>query len=190
MTVTQVPQAGSANSAAKRYARAFYDYASECGDVAPVLSQIQALRAALATSKDLRSFLKDVRLDQGRIERTLDALVQKLGLDDALRRLIGVLAHNRRLPLLSAVLDAVVLHDLAHRGETIAEVCSAQPLSEAQLAQARDGLAEAGYHHVTLHQKTDPALIGGLTVRIGSTVFDTSIAGRLTRLQNAMKGAA
>nr|WP_294916055.1 ATP synthase F1 subunit delta [uncultured Neokomagataea sp.] len=189
-TVTQVPQMGAVNGAAGRYARAFYDYVSEQGGLAEVVPQVRALRDALGASDDLRAFLNDVRIDQKGADRVVGALVERFGLSDAIRRLVGVVSQNGRLALLGDVLDGVLAYDAALRGESVAEIRSAQPLSDAQRVQLQVRLAEAGYSRVALVEQVDPALIGGMTVRVGSTLFDTSIAGRLTRLQNAMKGAA
>ncbi len=190
VTVTQVPQVGHTGGLAQRYARALYDLASEQGNLSDVLGEVKALRAAIAESDDLRKFLADARMDIHQGRTVSNVLMSKLGFGDVLRRFVGVIADNRRLPDLASILDGVLALDSALRGEVVAEVRSAQPLTDMQRSQLQARLAEAGYSRVSMTERTDAALLGGMTVRIGSTVFDTSIAGRLTRLQNAMKGAA
>ncbi|MBS1065701.1 ATP synthase F1 subunit delta [Gluconobacter kondonii] len=190
MTVTQVPQVGQTGGLAQRYARALYDLASEQGNLPDVLGEVKALRTAISESDDLRKFLADARLDIRQGQTVSNVLMSKLGFGDVLRRFVGVIAENRRLPDLASILDGVLALDAALRGEVVAEVRSAQPLNDTQRSQLQARLAEAGYSRVSMTEHTDATLLGGMTVRIGSTLFDTSIAGRLTRLQNAMKGAA
>ncbi|EHH66976.1 ATP synthase delta chain [Gluconobacter morbifer G707] len=190
VTVTQVPQIGHTEGVAQRYARALYDYASEQASLSDVLKEVRGLRDAISQSDDLRKFLADARLDIRRSREVASALVTKLGFGDVLCRFVGVVAENLRLGDLATILDGVLALDARLRGEVPAEVISAQPLTDMQRSQLQARLAEAGYSRVSLTERTDASLIGGMTVRVGSTLFDTSIAGRLTRLQNAMKGAA
>ncbi|MBS1063578.1 ATP synthase F1 subunit delta [Gluconobacter wancherniae] len=190
MTVTQEPQIRPVSGVAQRYARALYDYASEQGAISDVLRQVRGLREAIGQSADLRVFLRDARLDERRSAEVAGALMEKLGFGDALRRFVGVIASNRRLSELASILDGVIALDATLRGEVVAEIRSTQPLTDMQRSQLQGRLAEAGYSRVSMIERTDTSLIGGMTVRVGSTLFDTSIAGRLTRLQNAMKGAA
>nr|WP_249193737.1 ATP synthase F1 subunit delta [Gluconobacter wancherniae] len=190
VTVTQEPQIRPVSGVAQRYARALYDYASEQGAISDVLRQVRGLREAIGQSADLRVFLRDARLDERRSAEVAGALMEKLGFGDALRRFVGVIASNRRLSELASILDGVIALDATLRGEVVAEIRSTQPLTDMQRSQLQGRLAEAGYSRVSMIERTDTSLIGGMTVRVGSTLFDTSIAGRLTRLQNAMKGAA
>ena len=76
------------------------------------------------------------------------------------------------------------------RGVIVAQVASAHPLSNVQREQLRARLIEAGYGSVNIQDKVDPSLLGGLVVRIGARLYDTSLKSRLQRLQYAMKGAA
>ena len=190
VTVTQEPQIRPVSGVAQRYARALYDYASEQGAISDVLRQVRGLREAIGQSADLRVFLRDARLDERRSAAVAGALMEKLGFGDALRRFVSVIASNRRLSELASILDGVIALDATLRGEVVAEIRSTQPLTDMQRSQLQGRLAEAGYSRVSMIERTDTSLIGGMTVRVGSTLFDTSIAGRLTRLQNAMKGAA
>jgi F-type H+-transporting ATPase subunit delta len=76
------------------------------------------------------------------------------------------------------------------RGVITAHVASAHPLSDVQRQQLRARLIEAGYSNVNIVEQVDPDLLGGLIVRIGARLYDTSLKSRLQRLQYAMKGAA
>lgn len=190
MTVAQEKRIRAPGEAAQRYARAFFEYLADGADVSAALQQVDTLRHVIAENKALRSALVDPRLNVRRAPELANALVQGLSLGDDMRRFVGVIAQQGRLADLDEILEAVVLLDARRRGEVRVEVATAQPLDEAQRERLRASLKEAGYDTIAMTERLDPSLIGGMTVRVGSVLFDTSIAGRLTRLQNAMKGAA
>ncbi|GAB6855477.1 ATP synthase F1 subunit delta [Asaia astilbis] len=195
MTVVETAEApqvslDASGGLAQRYALALYDYADEKSALPEVLDQVRALRKLLAESASLREFLADQSLDSRQAGQGLDAVLKAQGFSETLQRFAGVVAHNRRAARLNEILGAVIALDARRRGETVAEVRSAQPLSAAQRSALQARLAEAGYARVSMIERVEPELIGGLVVQIGAKLFDTSIRGRLTRIQNAMKGAA
>jgi len=106
------------------------------------------------------------------------------------RNLVGVLAANRRLKLLPEIISGFIAMVAEKRGVVVAEVTSAYALSDLERAQLSGRLAEAGYGSINLVQHVDPQILGGLIVKIGSRLYDTSLKSRLQRLQHAMKGAA
>ncbi len=103
---------------------------------------------------------------------------------------VGVVANNRRLDALRAIVAAFAALVAQKRGVVVAHVASAHPLSDVQREQLRARLIEAGYGSVNIQERVDPSLLGGLVVRIGARLYDTSLKSRLQRLQYAMKGAA
>jgi F-type H+-transporting ATPase subunit delta len=111
-----------------------------------------------------------------------------IDVDDTTNKFLGVLADNRRLPQLPAVIRA--FRDLAarHRGETTAEVTSAHPLSDDQVDALKQQLRTRIGTDVSVDLSVDPALLGGLVVKIGSQMIDSSIRTRLNTLAHAMKG--
>ena len=116
------------------------------------------------------------------------AVAGPLGLDDITARFLGVLAQNRRLGQLSTVIrDFRTLAD-RHRGETTAEVTSAHPLDDDQVAELKRQLKGRLGRDVTVELDVDPSILGGLVVRIGSQMIDSSIRTRLNSLAHAMKG--
>ncbi|GBQ89743.1 ATP synthase F1 subunit delta [Asaia krungthepensis NRIC 0535] len=175
---------------AQRYALALYDYADEKSVLPEVLDQVRALRKLIAESAPLREFLADQSLDSRQAGQGLEAVLNAQGFSETLKRFVAVIARNRRVARVDEILGAVLALDAKRRGETIAEVRSAQPLTAGQRSALQTRLAEAGYARVSMIERVEPELIGGLVVQIGAKLFDTSIRGRLTRIQNAMKGAA
>jgi F-type H+-transporting ATPase subunit delta len=120
----------------------------------------------------------------------LRAALSAAGFSGLILRFAGVVAVNRRLAVLHGIIGAFADLVAEKRGIVAAHVTSAYALTDGQRDDLRARLSEAGYTRVTIVEDTDPALLGGLTVRIGARLLDTSIKSRLQRLQYAMKGAA
>ena len=116
------------------------------------------------------------------------AIADHLGVSDLTKNFLGVLAENRRLASLGDMIRAFQTIASAQRGEVTAEVSSAHPLSDDQLAKLKDKLTAREGRTVKLKPSVDPDLLGGLVVTIGSQRIDGSIRTRLNSLANAMKG--
>ena len=101
-----------------------------------------------------------------------------------------MIANNRRLGALRQIVGAFGALVADKRGIVTAHVASAHPLSDVQRQQLRARLIEAGYGNVNINEQVDPGLLGGLVLKIGARLYDTSLKSRLQRLQFAMKGAA
>jgi len=182
--------AGAANSLAGRYAKALYELAADRWLLDEVIPQVQALGDLIAGSEDFRSFVANRTLPPAQATSAVLAVLAQQGFGETVRNFVGVIATNRRLSRLPEIIEAFAAVAAAHRGEIAAGVVSAQPLTDVQRVQLRARLAEAGYSHVSIHERVDETLLGGLVVSVGARVYDTSLKGRLTRLHNAMKGAA
>ena len=178
---------GTAGLAA-RYAAALFDLADEARELDAVAADLRAIRALIADSADLRRLVRSpvlTREDQG---RAMAAVLEKAGTSDLVRRFVGLVAGNRRLFALADMIEAY-LSDLARRrGEITASVTSAAPLSEAQSAALADALRRAVGGKVAVETHTDAGLIGGLIVKVGSRMVDSSLKSKLQRLQLVMKG--
>lgn len=175
-------------SLAGRYAVALFELAAEQGSVSAVESDLGTLLAALAESPDFAAVTTNPQLDRGARGAAVAAVAQHLGLAPLTTSFLGVLAGNRRLAALPDMIRAFQAIAAAQRGEVTAEVASAHPLSEEQLAAIKDRLTARQGRTVKLRTKTDPDLLGGLVVTIGSQRIDGSIRTRLNTLATAMKG--
>ena len=175
---------------AQRYARALYALADERRELDAVAEQTAALGALIDGSADLRRLLASPLLDIRAATKALDAVLAAGGFGKTVTDFAGVIAANRRLPELRRIVSAFAALLAARRGVVVADVTSAFPLSDLQRTQLRARLTEAGYSKVDLRETVDPALLGGLSLRIGARLYDASISSRLQRLQHAMKGAA
>lgn len=172
---------------AGRYATALFEIARDGGSINKVEADISAVAAALEASADLRGMITSPvysREDQAAAVRAL-ATRMELGADVA--NTLGLMAANRRLFVLPGVIAQLRALIAQHRGEVTAEVRSATPLTEEQTAALAARLKDTVGKDVTLDVTVDPALIGGLVVKVGSRMIDTSIRAKLAALQNVMK---
>jgi F-type H+-transporting ATPase subunit delta len=179
-----------ASGLAGRYAVALFELAREQDALDPVAGDLESLRAMLAASADLVRLIKSPVVSREDQARALEALAERAGLNDLTRRFLGLLAQKRRLFALPEIIDGYVAMLAEHRGEVGAELVSAVPLSEEQVAAIREKLAAWAGKEVRLASTVDPALLGGLIVRLGSRMIDASLRTKLHQLELAMKGAA
>ncbi len=175
---------------AARYATALYELADERRALDETVDQAAALSRLIDESQPLRALLADPLLSVADGRRALDALLQQQGFGTLIRHFVGVIVANRRLSRLRAILAGFASLVAGRRGVIAAEVSSAHPLTDLQRAQLQARLADAGYGRVAIQERVDPALLGGLVVRVGARLYDASLTSRLARLQYAMKGAA
>ena len=173
-----------------RYATALYELADEQRGLDEVVDQAASLGRLIDESPELRALLATPTLDVAQSRAAMLAVLDAQGFGVTMRHFVGVIAGNRRLPALRSILAAFASLVAARRGITVAEVSSAHPLTDLQRTQLRGRLTEAGYGRVDIHERVDGDLLGGLVVRIGARLYDTSVRSRLARLHHAMKGAA
>jgi F-type H+-transporting ATPase subunit delta len=174
---------------AGRYAAALYELADENKALDAVASDLSGLKALIAESADLAKLVQSPLIDRDDKAAAMNAVLEQAGVDDLTRRFIGVVARNNRLFALPGMIDAFLAELAERRGEVTAEVASARPLNETQLASITETLRSALGGRVAIEPRVDPSLIGGLVVRVGSRMIDASLKSKLQRLQVAMKGA-
>ena len=175
-------------SLAGRYATALFELARDEKKIDSVEASLGKLRAALDQSDDFRRLTTSPVLSREEAARGAAAAAAALKLDPLTDNFVGVLAANRRLAQLGPVIRAFKTLAADHRGETTAEVTSAHPLSDDQVAALKSQLKTRVGRDVTVDLTVDPAILGGLVVRIGSQMIDSSIRTRLNTLAHAMKG--
>ena len=153
-----------------------------------VASDLRQLRAMLAASVDLTRLVRSPvlsRLEQG---RAVAALAQRAELSPLVRDFLAVVARNRRLFAVPAIIEGYLARLAERRGEVAASVTAAQPLNESQLEALSEHLRRTIGRRVSVDVRIDPRLIGGLIVKVGSRMVDGSVESKLRRLQLAMKG--
>ena len=175
-------------SLAGRYASALFDLARDQRQIESVSASLDMVKAALAESPDFRALTASPLVNRAEAAKAMAAASEVLGLDPLTRRFLGVLAENGRLSQLDAAIRTFARLAAAHRGETSAEVTSAFPLNDDQIAALKSRLKAQSDRDVTIDAKVDPAILGGIVVRLGSRMIDASIKTKLNNLALAMKG--
>jgi F-type H+-transporting ATPase subunit delta len=173
-----------------RYASALYSHADDLNALDAVVAEMESLGRLIDSSSDLRRLLESPLIDVNTGTKAAMAVLEANGFGKAVRDFVGVIAANRRLRRLRDIVNAFATLVAERRGITTAHVSSAQPLNDVQRQQLRARLIEAGYGSVNIVEQVETDLLGGLVVRIGARLYDTSLKSRLQRLQYAMKGAA
>lgn len=181
-------EATGTSGLADRYAAALFDLADERHELDAVAGDLRELRAMLHESADLVRLLRSPVVSREEQGKAVAALAERAGLANLTRDFLGVVARNRRLFAVPAMIEAYLKRLAERRGEVTAEVTIAQPLNEAREAALAEQLRRALGMRVTLDIRIDPRLLGGMIVKIGSRMVDASLNGRLQRLRLAMKG--
>ena len=174
---------------AERYATALYDMADEAKQLDGVADDLRGLKSLLEDSADLRRLVRSPLIGREAQTAAFMAVLEKAGVGDLTRRFVGVVGRNRRLFALGGIVDAYLAMLARRRGEQTAHVSSAAALSDEQLARLAEALRTAVGSKVRVETAVDPSLIGGLVVRVGSRMVDSSVRTKLQRMQLAMKGA-
>ncbi|WP_424932716.1 F0F1 ATP synthase subunit delta [Amaricoccus macauensis] len=172
---------------AGRYAAALFDLAKENGSLSQVESDLQALEGALAESADLRKLISSPIYSREDQRNAVRALAEKMGLCQETANTIGLMASNRRLFVLPGLISQLKSMIAEDRGEVVAEVTSARELTAEQTDQLVSTLKKSVGSDIRLSVNVDESLIGGLVVKVGSKMIDTSIRAKLANLQNVMK---
>jgi F-type H+-transporting ATPase subunit delta len=174
---------------AERYATALYDLADETKSLDAVAQDLRNLKNLIAGSPDLRRFLRSPLIDRQAQTKAMLAVLEAAKTGDLLRKFVGVVGGHRRLFALPGMIDAFLRQLAKRRGEVTVHVSSARPLSAEQSAQLTDTLKRAVGQKINIESKVEPELIGGLVVRVGSRMVDTSIRTQLQKLRRALRAA-
>ena len=174
---------------AGRYATALFELAREQNAIDTVKVNLDRFDALVAEIADLARLLRSPVLSADEQGRALSGVLDKVGIDGLAANFLRLVATNRRL---FAALDMVKAYQALvakHKGEVTAEVTVAEKPSEAHLAAIKDALRAVTKKDVQVDVKVDPAIIGGLVVKLGSRMVDSSLRTKLNAIKLAMKEA-
>ena len=172
---------------ARPYASALFEVANEQKSVAKVETALDTLNALIGESEDFRRFLRTPVITHDQKAPVVDAILQKAGAEPVVANFVKTVARHGRLFALKQMISAFKELSAEARGEMTAEVTSAAPLSKAQLSALAGTLKSEIGKTVTLDTHVDPDLIGGLVVKVGSRMIDSSLRTKLTAMKIAMK---
>ncbi len=172
---------------AARYASALYELADEQSALDKVAADLNTLKAMLDYSADFARFIKSPVLSRDDQSKGIAAVASAAQLLPLTQNFLGLVARNRRLFALPGMIRGFLEILAERRGQQTAEVTSAVPLTEAQIGALSNSL-KTGSRAVTVSTKVDPSILGGLIVRLGSRMIDSSLKSKLQRLKLSMKG--
>ena len=175
---------------AARYATAIYELAEGEKSLDKVAKDLGELKALIAENADLAHLIRSPRLGRDEQARAMVAVLKKAKAHDLTRRFVAVVARNRRLLALVGIIDAYLSLLARRRGEVTAEVTSAAKLPDKQVLALTATLRKLMGAKVSVDLKVDPDILGGLVVRVGSRMFDSSLRSKLLKMRLAMKGTA
>ena len=172
---------------AERYATAIFEISKEGKSLAKLETNLTDLATALDDSAELRDLIASPVVSRADQKAAVAAIASQMGLEAVLQNGLSLMAEKRRLfvlPQLIARLRDMIAED---KGEVTADVTSAKALTKAQADKLAKTLKASVGKDVNINATVDESLIGGLIVKVGSKMIDTSIRSRLNSLQNAMK---
>ncbi|MSP44187.1 MAG: F0F1 ATP synthase subunit delta [Alphaproteobacteria bacterium] len=183
----QTQQVAGVSGIAGRYATAIFELTRDAGQLDAVAADLASLTAMLANSADLTRLVRSPVFSRTEQGKAMAAVLERMKAQDLTRRFIGLVAAKRRLfvlPAMIAIFNALLAQ---FRGEVTARVTSAHPLDKAQLDAIAAVLKQTAGQDVQLQADVDNSLLGGLIVRTGSRMIDSSLRTKLNNLQIAMK---
>ncbi len=172
---------------ADRYATAAFNVFLEESNLERLENDIDSFANALTESNELRQVINSPIITRTEQRATVEALAATMGLSPEFKNLLSLMAERRRLFVLEQLFHRLRDRIATHRGEVTADVTSATPLSASQSTQLAEILSKRFAKTVAIKADVDTAIIGGLIVKVGSFMIDTSIASQLNFLQSAMK---
>lgn len=177
-----------ATGLAGRYAAALFELAEEGKQLDAVAKDLAGLRAMMNSSNDLRRTILSPVVSREDHAKAMTMLADKAGMGELTSNFLGFVSMNRRLFALDRMIGAYQSLLAQSRGEMTAEVISSSELSDEHLDEIAGAVKQALGSKVAIEARVDPSLLGGLIVKIGSKMFDSSLRTKLAKLQFAMKG--
>ena len=173
---------------AGRYASALFDLAREQNELDKVDQDLAKVQAMLDQSADLKRLVNSPAFAAEDQQRALKAVMDWASVGATTSNFLSVVARNRRLFAAEDMIKSFRQQLALHRGELAAEVQSAVALNNEQLAALKEKLKSSFGKDVRLNTKVDPSLLGGLVVKVGSRMFDSSLRTKLMNLKVVLKG--
>lgn len=172
---------------AGRYAAALFDLAAEQGQIAEVEQDLIKFKELLDISDDLKRLIRSPVIGADDQARALALVLEKAGISPLAQNFFKLVARNRRLFAVPDMIVAYISLAAKARGEVTADVASAHPLSDAQAEALKAALKDAVGKDVKLVSKVDASLIGGLVVKLGSRMVDSSLRTKLANMKLSLK---
>ena len=177
---------GFSNTSARRYALALYELSIEANSLNNVEQHSSAILNLINTSKDFNNLIKDPTVNQENLILVINKISETFKVNDLLKNFMIFLVKKRRFFYLEKILNDFIETCSKKRGEIKAELFAAKKLTDLEINSIRDELNKNFSSKIKLECKHDPNLIGGLILKVGSIMFDTSLKNKLQQVQNKM----
>ena len=174
---------------AGRYANALFDLARETNAIDAVKADLERFDTLVAENPDLNRLVRSPVFSAAEQLQALSVLLDRAGIGGLTAKFIKLITANRRLFAVRDMVRAYRKLVAEHKGEATAEVTVAEQLKDEHLSALRAALKSVSGKNVDLDIKVDPAIIGGLVVKLGSRMVDTSLRTKLNAIRHAMKEA-
>lgn len=175
---------------AKRYASALFSLAEENGALDAVATDLEATLKLLQESDDLRKMIASPLISKDEQTKAMLEVLKASGAHDLVQNFFGVVAQKRRLFASESIIHTFLELVSAYRGIKTAQVVSAKKLTATQLKNLEETFHQSLNATVNIIQEVDPSLIGGMIVKFGSRMVDSSVKTKLSKLEQEMKGLA
>jgi F-type H+-transporting ATPase subunit delta len=179
----------SVSGVAGRYATALFDLARDDKSIDVVKADLDRFDAMISESPDLARLVRSPVFTADMQAKALAAILDRAGIGGTAANILKVLVANRRLFVVQDVIKAFRVLVARFKGEATADVTVAEPLSDKNLEALKGALKSVTGKDVDLNVKVDPAIIGGLIVKLGSRMVDSSLRTKLNSIKHAMKEA-
>ena len=173
---------------AGRYASALFELAEEQNALDQVADDVRTLSALIDGNDELTRMVRSPVISRSAQGAALDTILTRAGANELTRKFVGLTSANRRLFALMDIINGYLTILAGRRGELTADITSAQPLNDKQTQDLLDVLKRTVGGNVSLNTKVDSNLLGGLIVKIGSRMVDSSLNTKLQQLRLAMRG--
>ena len=173
---------------AGRYAKALLELAESANKLDKVAEDLKVMGSLIQDSEELGAVLSSPVLSRSEQAKAMTAIADKAGMDELTSNFVGTVAQNRRLFALDSMIKAYLNELSRRRGEATAQIVSAKTLSDAQLSAVSDVLKKAVGTNVSVEAEVDESLLGGMIVKVGSRMIDSSLKTQLQQLHLSMKG--
>lgn len=178
-----------ATDVGERYAQALFDLAQDEKALPAIEADLKSLKAMRADSADLRTLIASPGFSAEDKGKGLAAIAEKAGFSATTRKFLGLVAAHGRVSALPSIIFSFEALAAAARGAVSAEVTTAQPLTAAQAKGVAAALRQALGKDPEIETRVDPAILGGIKVKVGSRLYDASLKSKLDQLKFALKRA-
>ena len=168
------------------YSQALFELATESNSVTDIENQVSSILELVRTSEDIKKFIKD---PTNKIEdqlKIINAISDQFKFNELLKKFLGFTVTKRKLFFIEKILNDFLFICSNSRGEIQAELSAAKNLNESEINKIKDELSSTFGSNIKLNHKYDPSLIGGLIIKVGSTMIDTSLKSKIQKIEKKM----